>query len=541
MARRGFAVSRVRVILQSRTLSERLPAKVLLPLGGLPVAVLCARRLANSGLEVVLATSDTASDDLLARTAADAGVRVFRGSLDDVLGRFAACAADLAPDDVVVRATGDNPLPDGAFVQGLVDRMRGGGHRYLGTASPADGLPYGLSAECFTVAALREADRSATDPASREHVTVSLRRAPDAGRVQPGDLLPDDLSALRCTVDTPDDYLRMGRVFTGVTDPAGTGWRTLVDRLAADAAEHPRCPLTLGTVQIGLRYGIANRTDGYDDRSARDLVACALGLGIDSFDTARAYGESERRLGAALSACGAAGARITTKVAPLASLGEAPDPRGVEAAVDSSVLRSTLALRRRSVDALLFHDADDLWRWGGAALDRADALRAAGACAALGASVYDPATAIRCLKDPRITRLQVPFNALDRRWLAPEFAAAVAARPGIEVHVRSVFLQGLLLAPEAWPAWSDCGARVSAAIDACVRSLGRTGAADLCLAYVRSFPWVTSAVVGVDGPAQLRELAAAASRPALRASEAAALRDALGEVPERVLDPRRWT
>jgi spore coat polysaccharide biosynthesis protein SpsF len=239
-------MSKVRVILQSRTLSERLPAKVLLPLGGLPIAVLCARRLANTGLDVVLATSDTASDDLLARTAAEAGIRVFRGSLDDVLGRFAACAADLAPEDVVVRATGDNPLPDGAFVQSLVDRLRAGGHRYLGTASPADGLPYGLSAECFTVAALRDADRNATDPASREHVTVSMRRAADAGRVRPGELLPNDRSALRCTVDTADDYLRAARVFAGEVDPVRVPWRTLVERLEADAAAHPRrrrgCP-----------------------------------------------------------------------------------------------------------------------------------------------------------------------------------------------------------------------------------------------------------------------------------------------------------
>lgn len=534
-------MSKVRVILQSRTLSERLPAKVLLPLGGLPIAVLCARRLANTGLDVVLATSDTASDDLLARTAAEAGVRVFRGSLDDVLGRFAACAADLAPEDVVVRATGDNPLPDGAFVQSLVDRLRAGGHRYLGTASPADGLPYGLSAECFTVAALRDADRNATDPASREHVTVSMRRAADAGRVRPGELLPNDRSALRCTVDTADDYLRAARVFAGEADPVRVPWRTLVDRLEADAAAHPRCPLTLGTVQIGLRYGIANRTEGYDDRGARDLVACALALGIDRFDTARAYGEAERRLGAALASCGAAGAQVTTKVAPLASLGEAADRRQVEAAVDSSVLRSSLALRRRNVDALLFHDAVDLWRWHGAALDRADELRAAGACGAIGASVYDPATAIRCLQDPRVTRLQVPFNVLDRRWLAPEFAAAVTARPGIEVHVRSVFLQGLLLSPQAWPAWADCGARVSGAIAETVRRLDRTGAADLCLAYVRSFPWVTSAVVGVDTPDQLRELASAAARPALGAAEAEAFRSAVGEAPDRVIDPRRWT
>jgi len=534
-------MSRIRVVLQSRTLSERLPAKVLLPLAGHPLAVLCAKRLANTGLDVVLATSDAHSDDLLAAVASASGVRVFRGSHDDVLGRFASCTEDLLDTDVIVRATGDNPFPDGDFVAELVRRMQAGGHRYLGTSSPVDGLPYGLSAECFTAGALRLEERSAPDRHAREHVTVGLRAAPGAGRIAPRTLLEEARPDLRCTVDTIDDYLRVARVFARACDPVHAGWRDLVRLLAIDASGRPRTRLTLGTVQVGMRYGIANRTSGYDEADARALIARAVELGIDAFDTARAYGEAERRLGDALSACGATGARVVTKVRPLGADADGAPASVVAALVDSSVLRSCSALRRRSVDALLLHDAADAKRAGGAALDRAIELRGAGITQEVGASVYDPDAAIQCLADPRITRLQLPFNALDSRWLEPAFSDAVRARPDVRIDVRSVFLQGLLLAPSAWPSWAECADRVNEGLDRAVRELGRSSRADLCLAYVQGIPWVSSAVVGVDGIAQLEELAEAAGRPALTAEEADAVRAAVGEVPERVIDPRRWT
>src|SRR5579872_736077 len=133
----------VRIVLQARTSSSRLPAKSLLPVGGLPLAVLCARRLANTGREVILATSSDCSDDLLAAVAEEHGIKVFRGSLEDVLARFVACTADLADEDLIVRATADNALPDGVFVDQLIALFEAQPLPYLGTSSPADGLPYG--------------------------------------------------------------------------------------------------------------------------------------------------------------------------------------------------------------------------------------------------------------------------------------------------------------------------------------------------------------------------------------------------------------
>src|SRR5882672_10336372 len=92
-------------IIQARTSSSRLAAKVLLPVATIPSAVLAALRGGNRNHPVIFATSDDASDDALARRAAENGLSVFRGPLDDVLARFYHASASLDEDCVVVRLT----------------------------------------------------------------------------------------------------------------------------------------------------------------------------------------------------------------------------------------------------------------------------------------------------------------------------------------------------------------------------------------------------------------------------------------------------
>ncbi|MGL5851560.1 MAG: cytidylyltransferase domain-containing protein, partial [Phycicoccus sp.] len=91
----------VRVVVQSRLSSSRLPGKALLTTAGMPLVELVARRAARSGHEVVVATSVEATDERVVATLARAGIATVRGSLDDVLGRFVAATADLADDDLV--------------------------------------------------------------------------------------------------------------------------------------------------------------------------------------------------------------------------------------------------------------------------------------------------------------------------------------------------------------------------------------------------------------------------------------------------------
>jgi spore coat polysaccharide biosynthesis protein SpsF len=222
----------VRAILQARMSSSRLPGKAMLPLAGVPMAVLCARRLRRGSWPLVVATSTNADDDVLAGALSADGATVVRGPLEDVRARFLAATADLGEDAICVRLTGDNPVPDGEFVQLCVAHFRRAGLSYLGAGNGTapDGLPYGVACEVFRVSALREAARDADSPREREHVTPAIRARHANSRVsfQP---LGGDLSRLRCTVDTRDDYDRMAALFSGHADPVAVSWRMLCQDL----------------------------------------------------------------------------------------------------------------------------------------------------------------------------------------------------------------------------------------------------------------------------------------------------------------------
>ncbi len=123
--------------------------------------------------------------------------------------------------------------------------------------------------------------------------------------------------------------------------------------VSATRAETP--PLVLGTAQLGMSYGIANRRGAPGDEEALGLIARARALAIAQFDTARAYGESERRLGAALATD--ADARIVTKLAPLDELGPDSQRLEIERAVGASLTASRAALGRERLDTVLLHRA----------------------------------------------------------------------------------------------------------------------------------------------------------------------------------------
>jgi spore coat polysaccharide biosynthesis protein SpsF len=541
----------VRVILQARTTSSRLPAKSLLPVGGIPLAVLCARRLKRTGADVVLATSDRSADDLLASTAAAAGVAVFRGSLADVLSRFVACARDLADDDVLVRMTADNPVPDADFIDDLLDAFIAQNVVYLGSRWPEDGLPYGLGGEVFTVGALRRAQERAT-PYESEHVTPRLAAGQSVGVLTGSDLgIDSDKASLRCTIDSLDDYLAMARVFAQTGDPVQTDWRSIVQALAdgtrnavtycTASGERRTARIAVGTAQFGMDYGIANQTGCPSDDDIEAIIRIAAAAGATYLDTARAYGEAERRLGQLFQSGRLPGMGVVSKVAPLTSLPRTASASAVASAVDASVFRSCHALRRHRIDVMMMHRFADTLRWKGAALGRLSELRNDDVVGDIGVSVYTPAEAIQCLADERVGHLQIPFNLLDARWLSERFQAALRQRPSVTIHARSVFLQGLLInEPYIWPGWFQRSEEFVDTIRQLCVQLGRRSPVDLCMAYVRAWPWVSTLVLGAELPSQMEELATLATNDPLSLREAAIVRDAFRAVPARLLNPASW-
>ncbi|MBI4060202.1 MAG: aldo/keto reductase [Elusimicrobia bacterium] len=505
--------------------------------------MLCALRAKNRGADVVLATSADATDDRLAAAAAKAGLRVLRGPLDDVLARFQQAAAGLPDDAVIVRLTADNAFPDGRFVESLARKLVARKLEYLGTSSPLDGLPYGMSAEAFTARALRAAHEAASSPHDREHVTPWIKR--HRGRTvfqTPG--APRGWGHLRCTLDDRGDYRRLVKVFAKIKDPIGVSWEKLcliLQKLPGEPAW--RVPfrvrggevhgeLALGAAQLGMNYGIVNASGKPSWAEARAMVRRAVAHGVTAFDTARDYADSEKILGRIMREDFPGRGLIVTKLGALRELAD----------VERSVRASCANLSREPLDALLLHHWSQRAAFGGRAWRRLLELKKDGFIKKLGASVYLPEEGLAALADPDVSLIQIPFNILDRRWKDSGFLEKAGRRPEVLIHVRSVLLQGLLAAPARH--WAKTGVEDAGLwaprIAALAKDLRRDGPLDLCLAYVRAQPWLTSVVLGMESRAQLEvNLALFRKRP-LTPSESARCERELAGAPERLLNPSLW-
>lgn len=202
------------IVIQARSGSTRMPAKILLPFDGerrIIDFVLDNIKKDNPDKKIILATTDNPADDILEQIAAEHGVECFRGSEDDVLGRFLGAAENFGLTRLI-RVCSDNPFLVTSSFATLFDEQTKTGADYVGFAFP-DGRPtikshLGLFAELATVDALRRAYALTDEKLYREHVTIFLYTHPELFKI--GLIpLPEILRArtdLRLTLDTPSDF-----------------------------------------------------------------------------------------------------------------------------------------------------------------------------------------------------------------------------------------------------------------------------------------------------------------------------------------------
>lgn len=255
----------------------------------------------------------------------------------------------------------------------------------------------------------------------------------------------------------------------------------------------------LGTVQFGLGYGLGHAGGRVDDADVRQILEIARTEGVDVLDTARAYGVAEEVLGRCLRPGHAF--RIVTKTAPLKALRGTPQG---EAACRQSLEESFRALRTEHVDTVLVHHADDLLAPGGEAVwGVLQQQKKSGRIRAAGVSVYDAGQIDALLARFDLDVVQLPLSAFDQRLLRSGHLQKLRQR-GVEIHARSIFLQGLLLQdPDAVsPYFDPIRARLQA-WDAAVRAAGVTRVA-AALAFARSVPELDVTLMGVHSAADLQ-------------------------------------
>jgi len=284
--------------------------------------------------------------------------------------------------------------------------------------------------------------------------------------------------------------------------------------------------LVLGTAQFGAAYGITNNAGRLDDDEVRAVLEVAEDAGIHLLDTSPGYGDAQSRLGRL---AGSMGTRYVSKFA-LPDEHAAPNSEGIYE-------RTLRELERPTLEGMLFHRVQDLRD------PRADAAwtllrqaRAAGRIERIGASIYDAQDLVVVAdRFADLNLLQIPGNVVDRRLLDHPLLAALHDR-GVAIHVRSAYLQGLLLAePGALPAHlSGLGPAVeSLRADAARQQLP---VIVLALAFLRHHPVVDAVLVGAASAAELRDAA-----DAWGAAESATVDIAAPVLREELLDPRAWS
>jgi len=209
--------------------SSRLPGKMLADLGGITtVELIVARARAAACVDdVVVATTNNPGDDELAAAAEAIGVKVFRGSEDDVLDRVTG-AHRMMVTDIVVKLCGDCPLIDPAIIIRAVDRFRQNDCDIVTTTKPQS-YPQGMDVEVFEFATLANIAATNLDPAVREHVTLAYYDEPDRWRIANLEA-PDDLAMpdQRLQLDYEEDLAVLRAVHAALAPTLGDSY-TLAD------------------------------------------------------------------------------------------------------------------------------------------------------------------------------------------------------------------------------------------------------------------------------------------------------------------------
>lgn len=286
--------------------------------------------------------------------------------------------------------------------------------------------------------------------------------------------------------------------------------------------------LALGTVQFGLPYGVANTQGQVMYEEAEAMLLSARTAGIDTLDTAIAYGEAESVLGR----IGVSGFRLISKVPALRESVLSADD-WVVAQVEASLER----LRVPRLGGLMLHAPDDLLGPHGTDLARGlQRARDAGLAERIGLSVYSPEQLVALVGRLPLEIIQIPLNIFDRRFIETGWLDRLIA-DDVEVHARSVFLQGLLLMSsdripskfesfrsliDGWHSWlaGDTAAGMSAI--------------QACLAHAASYAGISRLVVGADSLAQLQDIIEAVSAVPLRAPAS------LASPATSLINPAQW-
>jgi len=262
--------------------------------------------------------------------------------------------------------------------------------------------------------------------------------------------------------------------------------------------------LAIGTAQFGMDYGIGSSPGRVGISEVKKILEYAKSTNIDMLDTASVYGKSEQTLGN----LNVDEFKVVTKTRHFTNLKITVDDVNL---LDHDFNNSLKDLKLDSVYGLLIHNACDLMKPGASKIiEFMQNLKTSNKIKKIGVSIYENKHLTFALENFDIDLVQLPLNIFDRR-LIKNGMLELLSQQGLEVHARSIFLQGLMLMQNSsrprkfdrwgslWNSWSEWlnDYKISP-LEASIR-------------YAMSFSEISKVLVGIDSVNQLIEIVDAAS------------------------------
>jgi len=283
--------------------------------------------------------------------------------------------------------------------------------------------------------------------------------------------------------------------------------------------------LAIGTANFGMPYGLSKSTDPLSIDSVAGIIAKSRSLGINCLDTANAYGNCQKVLGE----IGVSDWTVVSKISAIPN-----DCSDVSGFVQRQIEMILFDLKVDEVETVLVHNAGDLLGpFGDQIFGALEKHRLAGALKKIGVSIYGPELLNSVIPRYQVEVVQAPLNVLDNRLVSSGWLGKLASRK-VEVHSRSVFLQGLLLSralqegeyfgrwQEVFHRWNEIsGSNVDLALQT-------------CLTHVKSFADVSRVVVGIDSESHVEEIANLFRKPPQQ------VEDFMAGVDEDLINPSCW-
>jgi spore coat polysaccharide biosynthesis protein SpsF len=214
MKLKGYSLKIVATV-EARMGSSRLPGKVLKPLGGKPVLERLIERVSKSRYldEIIVATTTEKNDNAIADLCNLLGVKCYRGSENDVLGRVLKAAKSI-DGDIICELMGDSPLIDPLVIDQSIVAHLSGNYDYTSNFFPENTFPMGFAVQVFPVDILQRVAEITQDPIDRVHVSCFIYQNPKLFKLQGVAALPQLAATdIRLSLDTKDDYKLICRVF----------------------------------------------------------------------------------------------------------------------------------------------------------------------------------------------------------------------------------------------------------------------------------------------------------------------------------------